>query len=120
MALRCSGATCSGASLSLGRYGRRSHRSGQPEWGTLLYHDCCAPGRAASPRVRRGTSMMLPGAIGPPRVEFTPVLLTVRADERVRDKWLPHMEATHTAELLLLDGLCIAPLQLLQPDLDGR
>ena len=56
--------------------------------------------------------MALPGAIGPPRVEFTPVLLTVRADEGVRYKWFPHMEATHAAELALLDGLCIARLVL--------
>src|SRR6266566_4133045 len=95
-------------------------RSVQPPWGMLLPRDCCAPGCAASPLVRRGTSMALPGAIGPPRVEFTPVLLTVRADEGVRDKWLPHMEATHTAELPLLDSLFIAHLQLHKPDLDGR
>src|SRR5262249_27195601 len=114
------GATFSGASSPPGRYGQRSQKSGQRQWGTLLSHDCCAQGRAVSPCVRRGLSMALPGAIGPPRVEFTPVLLTVRADEGVRDQWLPHMEATHAAELLLLDSLFIAQMQLLKPDLDSR
>ena len=64
--------------------------------------------------------MALPGAIGPPCVGFTPVLLTVRADEGVRDQWLPHMEATHAAELPLLDGLFIVHMPLLKPDLDSR
>src|SRR5215831_3426698 len=103
MALQCSGVTYSDASLPLGRYGQRSHRSGHPQWETLLFRDGCARGRPASLRVHRGTGMALPGAIGLPCVEFTPVLLTVRADEGVRNKRLPHMEATHTAELPLLD-----------------